>query len=389
MAKTYAELFAEVRERVRTISLEALKARLDAKTPTTLVDVREQHEFNAGYIPGAVHIPRGFLEIQAEGKLPDRKAPIVVYCAGGTRSAFAARTLSDLGYENVLSANPGFVRWKDLRYPMETPPSLTESQRDRYSRHLMLPEVGDKGQAKLLASRVLLLGAGGLGSPSGMYLAAAGVGTLGLVDADVVDASNLQRQILHATSRIGTPKVDSAEIALRELNPDVKVVKYQERLTSENIERILADKWDVIVDGCDNFPTRYLVNDASLIHKIPVVHGSIFRFDGQVTTFLPFNGPCYRCLYPEPPPAHLAPSCAEAGVLGILPGIIGVLQATEAVKILLGLGNTLAGRLLQYDSLAMTFRTFKLRRDDACPGCGKNPTIKGYIDYEGFCAGVR
>jgi molybdopterin/thiamine biosynthesis adenylyltransferase/rhodanese-related sulfurtransferase len=389
MAKTYAELFAEVRERVRTITLEALKARLDAKTPTTLVDVREQHEFNAGYIPGAVHIPRGFLEIQAEGKLPDRKAPIVVYCAGGTRSAFAARTLTDLGYENVLSANPGFVRWKDLRYPMETPPSLTESQRDRYSRHLMLPEVGDKGQAKLLASRVLLLGAGGLGSPSGMYLAAAGVGTLGLVDADVVDASNLQRQILHATSRIGTPKVDSAEIALRELNPDVKVVKYQERLTSENIERILADKWDVIVDGCDNFPTRYLVNDASLIHKIPVVHGSIFRFDGQVTTFQPFNGPCYRCLYPEPPPAHLAPSCAEAGVLGILPGIIGVLQATETVKLLLGLGNTLAGRLLQYDSLAMTFRTFKLRRDDACPGCGKNPTIKGYIDYEGFCAGVR
>jgi len=389
MAKTYAELFSEVRERVRTITLEALKARLDAKTPTTLVDVREQHEFNAGFIPGAVHIPRGFLEIQAEGKLPDRKAPIVVYCAGGTRSAFAAKTLTELGYENVLSANPGFVRWKDLRFPVETPPSLTEAQRDRYSRHLLLPEVGDKGQAKLLASRVLLLGAGGLGSPSGLYLAAAGVGTLGLVDADTVDASNLQRQILHATSRLGIPKVDSAEVALRDLNPDVKVVKYQERLTSENIERILADKWDVIVDGCDNFPTRYLVNDASLIHKIPVVHGSIFRFDGQVTTFLPFQGPCYRCLYPEPPPAHLAPSCAEAGVLGILPGIIGVLQATEAVKVLLGLGNTLSGRLLQYDSLAMTFRTFKLRRDDACPGCGKNPTLRGYIDYEGFCAGVR
>jgi sulfur-carrier protein adenylyltransferase/sulfurtransferase len=389
MAKTYAELFSEVRERVRTITLEALKARLDGKTPTTLVDVREQHEFNAGYIPGAVHIPRGFLEIQAEGKLPDRKAPIVVYCAGGTRSAFAAKTLSELGYENVLSANPGFVRWKDLRYPVETPPSLTEAQRDRYSRHLLLPEGGDKGQAKLLAGRVLLLGAGGLGSPAALYLAAAGVGTLGLVDADTVDASNLQRQILHATSRLGTPKVDSAELALRDLNPDVKVVKYQERLTSENIERILADKWDVIVDGCDNFPTRYLVNDGSLIHKIPVVHGSIFRFDGQVTTFLPFQGPCYRCLYPEPPPAHLAPSCAEAGVLGILPGLIGVLQATEAVKILLGLGNTLSGRLLQYDSLGMTFRTFKLRRDDACPGCGKNPTIKGYIDYEGFCAGVR
>jgi molybdopterin/thiamine biosynthesis adenylyltransferase/rhodanese-related sulfurtransferase len=386
MAKTYAELFAEVRERVRIVSLEALKARLDAGTPTTLVDVREQHEFNAGFIPGAVHIPRGFLEIQAESKLPDRKAPIVVYCAGGTRSAFAAKTLSELGYENVTSANPGFVRWKDLRFPVETPPSLTEAQRDRYSRHLLLPEIGDKGQAKLLASRVLLLGAGGLGSPSGLYLAAAGVGTLGLVDADTVDASNLQRQILHTTSRIGTPKVDSAEIALKDLNPDVKVIKYQERLNSENIERILSDKWDVIVDGCDNFPTRYLVNDASLIHKIPVIHGSIFRFDGQVTTFLPFQGPCYRCLYPEPPPAHLAPSCAEAGVLGILPGMVGILQATEAIKVLLGLGKTLAGRLLQYDSLGMTFRTFKLRRDDECPGCGKHPTITGYTDYEGFCA---
>jgi molybdopterin/thiamine biosynthesis adenylyltransferase/rhodanese-related sulfurtransferase len=388
MAKSYADLFAEVRERVKTISLEALKARLDARTPTTLVDVREQHEFNAGFIPGAVHIPRGFLEQQAESKLPDKKAPIVVYCAGGTRSAFAAKTLGEMGYTDVTSANPGFVRWKDMRYPMETPPNLTEAQRDRYSRHLMLPEIGDKGQEKLLRSRMLLLGAGGLGSPSGLYLAAAGVGTLGLVDADVVDASNLQRQVLHATSRIGMPKVDSAEVALRDLNPDVKVVKYQERLTSENIERILADKWDVIVDGCDNFPTRYLVNDASLMHKIPVVHGSIFRFDGQVTTFLPFKGPCYRCLYPEPPPAHLAPSCAEAGVLGILPGIIGVLQATEAIKVVLGLGDTLAGRLLQYDSLGMTFRTFKLRRDDACPGCGKNPSLKGYIDYEGFCANV-
>jgi sulfur-carrier protein adenylyltransferase/sulfurtransferase len=388
MAKSYADLFTEVRERVRTIPLDALKARLDAGTPTTLVDVREQHEFNAGFIPGALHIPRAFLESQAESKLPHRDAPIVLYCAAGTRSAFAAKTLSEMGYTDVTSANPGFTRWKDVRYPVETPPNLTEAQRDRYSRHLMLPEVGDVGQAKLLKSRVLLLGAGGLGSPSALYLAAAGVGTLGLVDADVVDASNLQRQILHATSRIGQAKVDSAEVALRDLNPDVKVVKYQERLTSENVERILADKWDVIVDGCDNFPTRYLVNDASLLHKIPVVHGSIFRFDGQVTSFLPFAGPCYRCLYPEPPPAHLAPSCSEAGVLGILPGIIGLLQATETIKILLGLGDTLSGRLLQYDSLGMTFRTFKLRRDDACPGCGKNPSIKGYIDYEGFCASV-
>jgi len=388
MAKSYADLFTEVRERVRTIPLDALKARLDARTPTTLVDVREQHEFNAGFIPGALHIPRAFLEQQAESKLPNKDAPIVVYCAAGTRSAFAAKTLSEMGYTDVTSANPGFTRWKDVRYPVETPPNLSEAQRDRYSRHLMLPEVGDKGQAKLLKSRVLLLGAGGLGSPSALYLAAAGVGTLGLVDADVVDASNLQRQILHATSRIGQAKVDSAEVALRDLNPDVNVIKYKERLTSENVERILADKWDVIVDGCDNFPTRYLVNDASLLHKIPVVHGSIFRFDGQVTTFLPFAGPCYRCLYPEPPPAHLAPSCSEAGVLGILPGMIGILQATETVKVLLGLGDTLSGRLLQYDSLGLTFRTFKLRRDDACPGCGKNPSIKGYIDYEGFCANV-
>lgn len=386
MTKSYSELFSEVRESVRTVSLEALREKLESGDPPTLVDVREQHEFQQGFIPGAVHIPRGFLEIQAEGKLPDRNAPVVVYCAGGTRSAFAAQTLTQMGYENVLSANPGYVRWKDMRYPTDLPPQLTEAQRDRYSRHIMLPEVGDKGQAKLLESRVLLLGAGGLGSPAGLYLAAAGVGTLGLVDADVVDVSNLQRQVLHTTSRVGTPKVESAEVAIGDINPDVKVVKYQERLTSENIERILADRWDVIVDGCDNFPTRYLVNDASLIHKIPVVHGSIFRFDGQVTTFQPFEGPCYRCLYPEPPPAHLAPSCGEAGVLGILPGLVGVLQATEAIKLLLGIGETLAGRLLQYDSLKMSFRNFKLRRDEQCPGCGTNPTIKEYIDYEGFCA---
>jgi molybdopterin/thiamine biosynthesis adenylyltransferase len=277
------------------------------------------------------------------------------------------------------------VRWKDLRYPVEAPANLTDAQRERYSRHILLPEVGEKGQEKLLSSKVLLLGAGGLGSPAALYLAAAGVGTVGLVDADTVDASNLQRQILHATSRLGTPKVDSAEVAIRDLNPDVKVVKYQERLTSENVDRIFKG-WDVVVDGCDNFPTRYLVNDASLFNKIPVVHGSIFRFDGQVTTFLPFEGPCYRCLYPEPPPAHLAPSCSEAGVLGILCGIVGTLQATEAIKLLLGKGDLLNGRLLQYDSMKMAFRTFKLRRDKNCPACGENPTIKSYIDYEGFCS---
>jgi molybdopterin/thiamine biosynthesis adenylyltransferase/rhodanese-related sulfurtransferase len=388
MAKTYSDLFSEIRSNVKLIPLEALKDRLESKAskPFTLVDVREKDEVRAGYIPGAVHIPRGFLEMQAEQKLPNKAEEIIVYCAGGTRSAFAAKTLAELGYENVTSANPGFVRWKDLKYPVEMPAELTPAQLDRYSRHILLPEVGERGQEKLLKGRVLLLGAGGLGAPAALYLAAAGVGTLGLVDADTVDASNLQRQIIHATSRLGQNKVDSAEFAIHDLNPDVKVIKYQERVNASNVDRIFGAGWDVIVDGCDNFPTRYLVNDASLFHKIPVSHGSIFRFDGQVTTFMPFQGPCYRCLYPEPPPAHLAPSCAEAGVLGILPGVVGVIQATEAIKLILGKGDPLVGRLLTYDSLRMNFRTLKLRRDKNCPTCGENPTIKEYIDYEGFCS---
>jgi len=391
MAKTYSDLFSDVRDSVRFLSLEALKARLEdrSKPAPTLVDVREKDEFRQGFIPGALHLPRGFLEMQAEQKLPDKNAEIILYCAGGTRSAFAAKSLAELGYSNVTSANPGFVRWKDLKFPVDTPPDLSAAQLDRYSRHLLLPEVGEKGQAALLQARVLLLGAGGLGAPAAQYLAAAGVGTLGLVDADTVDASNLQRQIIHATSRIGMAKVDSAEAYITDLNPDVKVVKYKERLNSQNVDRILADKWDVIVDGCDNFPTRYLVNDASVFNKVPVVHGSIFRFDGQVTTFAPFaphNGPCYRCLYPEPPPAHLAPSCAEAGVLGILPGVIGTLQATEAIKLILGQGEPLIGRLLTYDSMRMSFRTLRLRQDKNCPVCGTNPTIRSYVDYEGFCA---
>lgn len=388
MPKTYSDLFAEIRQSVKLISLDELKARVEQRKdkPFTLVDVREKDEFRAGFIPGALHIPRGHLEMQAEQKLPDKNAEIILYCAGGTRSAFAAKTLQEFGYTNVTSANPGFVRWKDLKFPVEEPAQLTQAQQDRYSRHILLPEVGEKGQEKLLKGRVLLLGAGGLGSPAALYLAAAGVGKIGLVDADTVDASNLQRQILHATSRLGKAKVDSAEIAINDLNPDVKVVKYQERVNASNVDRIFGDGWDCIVDGCDNFPTRYLVNDASLFHKIPVVHGSIFRFDGQVTTFMPFDGPCYRCLYPEPPPAHLAPSCAEAGVLGILPGVVGVIQATEAIKLILGAGDVLKGRLLTYDSLKMTFRTLKLRRDKSCPTCGENPTIKEYIDYEGFCS---
>lgn len=385
MAKTYSDLFSEVRDNVKTIALDELKRRIEAGDKLTLVDVREKDEVRQGYIPGAVHVPRGFLEMQIEGKVPDHNAEIVVYCAGGTRSAFAAKSLQELGYTNVLSANPGFVRWKDVGYPVELPPELTQAQRDRYSRHLLLPEVGERGQEKLLKSKVLLLGAGGLGCPAAMYLAAAGVGTIGLVDADTVDESNLQRQVLHAKSRVGMSKVDSAEVFINDLNTDVKVVKFKERLNSENVDRIF-EGWDAIIDGCDNFPTRYLVNDASLKHKIPVVHGSIFRFDGQVTTFVPWDGPCYRCLYPEPPPAHLAPSCAEAGVLGILPGVVGTLQATEAIKVLLGKGDLLNGRLLQYDSMGMQFRVFKLRRNKACPACGDHPTITDYIDYEGFCS---
>jgi sulfur-carrier protein adenylyltransferase/sulfurtransferase len=394
MPTTYTDLIANVRRATKEVSLDEIKRRLDAQEPYTLLDVREKEEYRAGFIPGAVSIPRGFLEIQVEGRLPDKSARIVAYCAGGTRSALAAKTLAELGYTNVETANPGFVRWKDLGYPIETPPQLSEAQRDRYSRHLLLPEVGETGQAKLLKSKVLLIGAGGLGSPAALYLAAAGVGTLGIVDADVVDASNLQRQVLHATSRVGQPKVESAANVLKDLNPDVKVVSHKERVDSSNVDRIFAD-YDVVVDGTDNFPTRYLVNDASVFLGKPVVHGSIFRFDGQLTTFVPdkaaaklgiLAGPCYRCLYPEPPPPHLAPSCQEAGVLGILPGVIGVLQATEAVKLLLNRGDALVGRLLTYDSLKMKFRELRLRRDPHCPVCGPKPTITKYVDYEGFCA---
>ncbi|MEY4576998.1 MAG: hypothetical protein RL701_1701 [Pseudomonadota bacterium] len=384
--KTYSDLLQEVKGQIKTVTLEEIKRRLDARENYTLVDVREKDEVRQGFIPGAVFLPRGFLEMQAEQKLPDKDARLIVYCAGGTRSAFSAKVLQDLGYKHVESANPGFVRWKDTGLPVDKPADLTAAQLERYSRHLLLPEVGEKGQEKLLKGRVLLLGAGGLGSPAALYLGAAGVGTLGVVDADVVDTSNLQRQILHGGHSVGTPKVQSALKRLNDLNPDVKVIPFEERLTSENVDRIFDQGWDVIVDGLDNFATRYLVNDASVWKKIPVVHGSIFRFDGQVTTFAPGKGPCYRCLYPEPPPAHLAPSCSEAGVLGILPGVVGTIQATEAIKLLLGAGEPLIGRLLMYESLQMKFRNLKLRRDPACPVCGDNPTIHKYIDYEQFCS---
>ena len=355
-----------------------------ARAGTVVLDVREADEYEQGALPGAVHIPRGFLESQVEGKLPDHDAPIVVYCAGGTRSAFAAETLGQLGYSDVVSMAGGFNRWKDEGRAWRTPASLTAEQRNRYQRHLLLPEVDVAGQSKLLASKVLLLGAGGLGSPAALYLAAAGVGTLGIIDMDVVDASNLQRQILHNMDRIGDRKVDSAKKTLTAMNPDVNVVTYDVRLGADNVLAIF-DGYDVIVDGTDNFPTRYLVNDAALKLDIPVVHGSIFRFEGQASVYLPHQGPCYRCQVPEPPPAELAPSCAEAGVLGILPGIIGSIQAMETIKVLLGLGDPLAGRLLAYDALEGTFRTFKVNRDPECAACSIPKEQLVIAEYDELC----
>ncbi len=328
--------------------------------------------------------PAGHLEFQVEGKLPDKSGPVVVYCAGGVRSAFAAKTMGDLGYTDVQSLVGGFNKWKDDGRPWAAPRTLTPAQRNRYQRHLLLPEVGEVGQLKLLDSKVLLLGAGGLGSPAALYLAAAGVGTLGIIDMDVVDESNLQRQILHNMDRIGDRKVDSAKKTLTALNPDVNVVTYDVRLGADNILDII-DGYDAIVDGTDNFPTRYLVNDAALLKRIPVIHGSIFRFEGQVTVFDPYNGPCYRCLIPEPPPAELAPSCSEAGVLGVLPGIIGSLQAIEAIKMLLDLGDPLVGRLMAYDALEASFRTFKVRRDPECPACGPNAGEIVIAEYDDLC----
>jgi len=349
-----------------------------------LLDVREPDEYEQGAVPGAVHIPRGNLEFSVEGRLLDKNAPIAVYCAGGVRSAFATKTLQDLGYTNVVSIIGGFNKWKDEGLTWATPQTMTAAQRVQYHRHLLLPEVGEKGQLRLLGAKVLLLGAGGLGSPAALYLAAAGVGTIGIIDMDVVDTSNLQRQILHNLERVGMRKVDSARKTLEGMNPDIKVNTYDTRLGADNILDII-DGYDVIVDGTDNFPTRYLVNDAALLKKIPVVHGSIFRFEGQVTVFNPYVGPCYRCMIPEPPPAELAPSCAEAGVLGVLPGIVGSIQAVEAIKLLLELGDPLVGRLLTYDALDQSFRTFKVRRDPECPACGENAPPIQIAEYDDLC----
>ena len=384
----YRELLQQVRSEISETDATDARVRIESGEPV-VVDVREQDEWDEGHIPGAVHIPRGHLESRIERLAPDTARPVVVYCSAGNRSAFAAKTLAELGYEDVVSLAGGFTDWKRNGFPVQLQAGLDAPRRARYSRHLLIPEVGEEGQLKLLDSKVLLIGAGGLGSPASLYLAAAGVGRIGVVDADVVDESNLQRQIVHSTESLGEPKVESAKRTIEALNPDVQVVTYQERLTSENVERILADGWDVIVDGADNFPTRYLVNDASIWHKIPVVHGSIYRFEGQVTVFKPYEGPCYRCLFPTPPPPELAPSCAEGGVLGVLPGVIGSLQASEALKLALGIGEPLVGRLLLFDALAATFDEVKLRRDPDCPVCGEHPTITEYIDYVEFCAGTR
>ncbi len=392
---SFGKYLKDVKAQIREVDLETVRKAVEARKGKSgdgngagpiLVDVREKDEWTEGYIPGAQWIPRGFLELRVEDQIPERSSEVILYCAGGTRSALAARSLAELGYTNVKSMAGGFSAWKRAGLPYDRPFIMTQEQSLRYARHTMLPEVGEKGQVKLLQSKVLCLGAGGLGSPSGLYLAAAGVGTIGFVDDDVVDQSNLQRQILHATDRVGLPKVESASIAIGKLNPDVKVIQHQTRLSSDNVLDIIKD-YDLIVDGADNFPTRYLLNDAALKLNKPVVHASIYRFEGQVTTFLPYEGPCYRCLYPSPPPPDMAPSCQEAGVLGVLCGVIGSLQANEAIKILLGIGKPLAGRLLMFDALGTKFRELKLRRDPTCPTCGEGvkPENIQLIDYQEFC----
>jgi sulfur-carrier protein adenylyltransferase/sulfurtransferase len=390
MSPTGAEVIRQIRNRIQEVDPAEVSEHLG--NGITLIDVRESEEWDAGHIPGARHVPRGYLESRVEAAAPDKDARVVLYCASGQRSALAADTLQQLlGYTNVASMNGGITLWKDRGYDVEIPQSLSKEQRERYSRHLLVPEIGLEGQTKLLNAKVLALGAGGLGSPIALYLAAAGVGTLGIVDDDEVDLSNLQRQVIHTTDRIGVPKVDSAEEAIRGINPDVKVVKYKTRLDSSNIMEII-EGYDVIVDGADNFPTRYLLNDASVRLGIPVVSASILGFDGQLSVFQPHEGPCYRCLYPAPPPAELAPSCGANGVLGVLPGTMGLLQATEVIKLITGAGEPLIGRLLLYEALGATFTELKVRRDPECPVCSRDPSeisdeeMGVFPDYEAFCA---
>ncbi len=377
----YRELLNQARTEIREIDTAEADAR---RADALMLDVREPDEHEQGAIPNSLLIPRGNLESWVESRIVDKSGPIIIYCAQGARSVFAAKTLEELGYTDVVSMAGGFNVWKNEGRDWKKPATLDPDQRNRYSRHILLPEIGDAGQQKLLGAKVLLLGAGGLGSPAALYLGAAGVGTIGIVDMDVVDESNLQRQILHNMERVGERKVDSAKKTLTALNPDVDVVTYDVRFGADNVLDII-DGYDVVVDGTDNFPTRYLLNDASLLKRVPVIHGSIFRFEGQVTVFDPYNGPCYRCLLPEPPPPELAPSCAEAGVLGVLPGIIGSIQALEAIKVILDLGDPLVGRLLAYDALEESFRTFKVRRDPQCPACGEHAAEIVIAEYDEHC----
>jgi molybdopterin/thiamine biosynthesis adenylyltransferase/rhodanese-related sulfurtransferase len=380
---SFRELLARTKEQIREVdTAEADEMR--ARPGAVVLDVREPDEYQQGAIPGAMHIPRGQLEGSIENRIPDRDTTVVIHCASGVRSAFAARTMEELGYTDVVSVAGGFNKWKDEGREWRAPRALSAEQRNRYQRHLLLPEVGEEGQLALLDAKVLLLGAGGLGSPAAMYLAAAGVGTIGIIDMDVVDESNLQRQILHNLDRVGDRKVDSAKKTLTLLNPDVNVVTHDTRLGADNVVELLG-QYDIVVDGADNFPSRYLLNDASLKTGTAVVHGSIFRFEGQVTVFEPHDGPCYRCFLPEPPPPELAPSCAEAGVLGVLPGIIGSIQALEAIKLILDLGDSLSGRLLAYDSLEQSFRTYKMLRDPECPACSVDPDRLVVAEYDQFC----
>jgi molybdopterin/thiamine biosynthesis adenylyltransferase/rhodanese-related sulfurtransferase len=390
MSPSGAEVIRQIKQQVEEVDPAEVSEHLG--NGVVLVDVRESEEWDRGHIPGAVHVPRSYLESRIEGAAPDRAARVILYCASGQRSALAAHTLKEvLGYSDVASMTGGITLWKDRGYKVDVPKVLTPEQKERYGRHLLLPEVGGEGQAKLLDAKVLLLGAGGLGAPTALYLAAAGVGTLGIVDDDDVDLSNLQRQVIHTTDRIGTPKVDSAETTIHALNPDVNVVKYPVRLDASNILEII-DGYDVIVDGVDNFPTRYLLNDATVRLGIPVVSASILGFDGQLSVFKPHDGPCYRCLYPVPPPAELAPSCGANGVLGVLPGTMGMLQATEVVKLVTGIGEPLIGRLLLYEALGATFTELKVRRDPNCPICSRDPEeivdaeMGVFPDYEAFCA---
>jgi sulfur-carrier protein adenylyltransferase/sulfurtransferase len=393
MSPSGAEVLRQIKSRIEEVDPAAVREQ--ASNGAVLVDVREPEEWGAGHIPGAKHVPKSYLESRIEGAVPDRSDHVILYCASGNRSAWAARTLiEDLGYEHVESMTGGFTLWKDRGYEVEVPRTLSAEQRERYSRHLLLPEVGPEGQQKLLDAKVLLLGAGGLGSPAALYLAAAGVGTLGIVDDDDVDVSNLQRQVIHSSERVGVPKVDSAEQTINALNPDVKVKKYPVRMGPENIMDILPG-YDVVVDGLDNFPTRYLLNDASVRLQIPVVSAAILGFEGQLSVFNPYDGPCYRCLFPVPPPAELAPSCGANGVLGVLPGTMGLLQATEVIKLILGEGDPLIGRLLMYDALAASFSEVKVRRDPQCPICSRHPEAIAdeemgvFPDYEAFCAGAH